>query len=800
MEPSPGRHETSRVDGDLAGKGRPIAPTPVAVRVLGAGAGILVALGGTTLVVCAGAPRGAMASGKDPVDYTFGRPVQAGEHTYDWYRKTHADEAAKRFGMDPKAVGDGMDTWHWWTGVDNSGFWAKLASLTGNPHQDLLGVKVDFLRMLTSVPRSKRFEVLGTLNDPDTVAADGPDQYGLTIDRMKAGSLTWDPEVFGYSSGVIGLQLYKNKAFEPTKWSLKKYLADASSVQPPYRVGMSCALCHIGFNPDHPPKNSSEPAWDNLASNPGNQYFREGMLFGYNLPRTSFIWQYLAHQEPGTSETSRFPSDYINNPVEIYPLYRVLPRLKEASVERITPAQRDMLHAMYRQVGLPDNFAGGALGGTAARPTIKTPHVLADGADSLGLLIASCRVYVNEGSDFQGWIQTWPLDPWDPVASIRRKFATREFDIVGKYSRDPNSFWMQTAKRMPNMATFLMSYDSYPLADAVESVQSGPATKNGKDYLTTDPSVLRRGKIAFADSCAACHSGKAPNPLPTDAAARRNAWREFVLRDDFLKDNVLSDDRRYPVSELGTNAARGLLTNSMAGSTFGQMSSLTFKQLKAGKMQLHDYDPSGRPVNLYNPLTGKYDNTFTGNAAYYRTSTLVSIWSHGPLLHNRSVGAVTLDPSVAGQVACYQDGMSKLLWPERRLGVRSIKVTTEESTLPDVFALMKRQLPEFANLPALDVSLLTVPKGTSINLIMNVHPRNVKSVLQAYVNGVLQGQPRSQFARLQRTNMDKGRRAMLARLLAVSTCPDFIEDKGHYYGRHLSDGDKQALIAYMKTF
>jgi hypothetical protein len=32
------------------------------------------------------------------------------------------------------------------------------------------------------------------------------------------------------------------------------------------------------------------------------------------------------------------------------------------------------------------------------------------------------------------------------------------------------------------------------------------------------------------------------------------------------------------------------------------------------------------------------------------------------------------------------------------------------------------------------------------------------------------------------------------------TSPDFIEDKGHYYGHQLSDEDKRALIEYMKYF
>jgi hypothetical protein len=67
----------------------------------------------------------------DKVEYTFGRPVEKGEQTYDWYRSTHADQAAKRYGVNAAAVGDGMDTWHWWCGVDNPGFWRELTVYTG---------------------------------------------------------------------------------------------------------------------------------------------------------------------------------------------------------------------------------------------------------------------------------------------------------------------------------------------------------------------------------------------------------------------------------------------------------------------------------------------------------------------------------------------------------------------------------------------------------------------------------------------------------------------------------------------
>jgi hypothetical protein len=178
----------------------------------------------------------------DQVEYTFGRPVEKGEQTYDWYRKTHADEAAKRYGVDPNAVGDGMDTWHWWAGVDNPVWWRKASVLTAGKEYSALNVRLDFFRLLQTISRADRWAQMGLINDPDTVPADKPDQYGLMIDRAKDGALTWDPEVFGYPSGVIGFQLFTNKKFDAKKWSVQKYLDDPASVEPPYLVGMACGL------------------------------------------------------------------------------------------------------------------------------------------------------------------------------------------------------------------------------------------------------------------------------------------------------------------------------------------------------------------------------------------------------------------------------------------------------------------------------------------------------------------------------------------------------------------------------
>ena len=144
--------------------------------------------------------------------------------------------------------------------------------------------------------------------------------------------------------------------------------------------------------------------------------------------------------------------------------------------------------------------------------------------------------------------------------------------------------------------------------------------------------------------------------------------------------------------------------------------------------------------------------------------------------------------------------MAKLLWPEKRPGIKTIKVTTDDSKLPDVFPMLKQLLPEFADLPDMDVDLLRMPAGTPINLLMNVHAKDIKAVLQTYVDGVLQGAPREKFAELQTKNHDAALQRMMEKLVEVNMCPDFIEDRGHTYGSKLSDDDKQALIEYMKYF
>ncbi len=149
-------------------------------------------------------------------------------------------------------------------------------------------------------------------------------------------------------SGVVGLRLFRNPQFNEKLWDSDEYFRNPGKVEPPYLVGLTCAFCHIAFDPNNPPENPERPRWEHLAANIGNQYLREGELFlakgriafGDKNPdpaaprdpyRTrgltdgDFLYHYAATQQPGTSETSRFSYDFINNPNTMNPLMS-LPR------------------------------------------------------------------------------------------------------------------------------------------------------------------------------------------------------------------------------------------------------------------------------------------------------------------------------------------------------------------------------------------------------------------------------------------------------------------------------------------
>lgn len=646
----------------------------------------------------------------------------------------------------------GACTWYLWAGGDPMGENPSQPNAGGNPHfwreaeartwkiakVSGLQVNLNFLAFLDSRVRDERFEKFGVLNDPGCKKASEPDAYGLWLDECE------DP----YSSGVMGIRVFPNKNFDPKQWDAQKYLKEDATIEPPYLTGLTCGICHIAFNPVNPPEDPEHPQWENFAGAFGNQYIKEGALFGQGLSEEDFLYWVYAKQPPGTSDTSRISMDFIDNPNAINSIFYIT---------SARPAYEEVMNDGSTQ---------------------KVPHILKDGADSIGAGGAALRVYVNIGT-----CGDYRMSVDDTFLGLKPQ---RPFDIDKAEAECED--WRLTAERMDDAAAFLDSPPPFRLQDA----------PGGEEYLTQDERQLDLGKKVFAETCARCHSSKLPEGYSHEGMGKHSEdakgdWVKLVMRDDFLENNFLSDDRRYPLYDedpsiaIGTNAARAVASNATEGHVWQNFSSKSYKEL-----------PSVGKVALYNPFKPEDSIEYefpAGGRGYYRTPSLISVWATAPLLHNNMLGTYNHDPSVKGRVEAFMDAAEKLMWPEKRLGSDSIKVTPADSYL------------RFRSLE------VKVPAGTPIKLLANLDLKKAfsKKELRQDLQEALRDPAR--LVRLVKAlkgqeQFDSELKRLVPKLLRYNQIPDFIEDKGH--NTHicrdssdeniscLSDEEKWALIEYLK--
>ncbi|MBA2354346.1 MAG: hypothetical protein H0V80_06720 [Acidobacteria bacterium] len=591
----------------------------------------------------------------------------------------------------------GRDTWYFWTG-GNERFWVRMAEITAG--------NVDLLNYVDSRRHGRRFRELGAITQPGCEAATAPDEHGLWLDRCSQPPV---PGIPGEPTGVVGLRKFPNPQFDRARWNAETYRASPKGMPPPYLVGMTCGFCHIGFNPLNPPADPERPRWSELAGAIGNQYWEEGRLFNLKMTARDFRWHLGNRQPPGTSDTSRFATDHVHNPSNINAIFSLGAR---------PTALEKMADGSDRAV----------------------PHILKDGADSVGVAGASLRVYVNIGMCSDIW-----LTMIDPVAGLTPQ---RPFDMARARKECPD--WVATEARMGDAEAFLKTVGPMRLADA----------PGGTRHLGEPAAQVERGAQVFAGACASCHSGKQPPTPLIDPSARRAWFEQAVRQSDFLTDNFLSDDRRYSVREIGTNVARAMGTNARKGQVWEQFSSETYKAQPA----------VGRIDGLYNPRKPQDPinvEILGGGGGYYRTPSLISMWATAPYLHNNALGTFVKDPSVEGRMTAFQDAVERLLWPEKRLGVQSIITTS----VPSELAVTGRNRP------------VQIPAGTPVDLIARVDPSRLPAIVRnRLVLNLLSDD------------------ALFRGFLRNNVAPDFVLDRGHLFGADLGDEDKRALIAYLKRF
>jgi hypothetical protein len=654
----------------------------------------------------------------------------------------------------------GRNTWMIWTG-GNADFWNWLAQYGYGTN--------DLLKTLDTRTRPHRFRDAGLINEPGFRVAAQPDSFGLWLDQRTAPAENVDERVYGRASGIVGLRLFRNPKFNASNWNAQRYYNDPSyyhdpGLERPYTVGMSCAFCHVGPHPLHPPADPENPGWENLSTNIGAQYFRTARVFAAGLGQDNLVYQILQAMADGTLDTSFLATDNILNPSNMNAIFEVAGRLAAA------------------EQNPPEEMGNATMAVRGQQRSMRVPHILKDGADNIGILGALVRVYVNIGEFHEQWLRNHNI--------LVGGKAQTPFPIRG--AQQKSIYWQSTENRVQNLAAFFLK------AAGPMPLRTAPG---GSAHLTSDGDILYRGRIVFAEHCASCHSSKQPPAGVDPESAAGKAWfREAILKSDFQQGNFYSDDRRHPVSEIQTNACRALGTNAKRGHVWDNFSSETYK----------NSPPSG-PIDVYNPFDGstKKFQPEGGGPGYYRTPSLVSIWATAPFFHNNKLGEHTHDPSVAGRMRAFNSAVELLLWPERRAQLNSIMRTTAESWLQ----IPTPYLPGFLQGLADGDDFLRIgpiPANTPIKLLANLDMTLETAELDAADAaklGRLAGLGRkmkNSLLQIQLQNLDAPASAEVLRqlvpdMLALSKCPDFIEDRGHYYGATLSDSDKRAIIEYLKT-
>ena len=378
------------------------------------------------------------------------------------------------------------------------------------------------------------------------------------------------------------------------------------------------------------------------------------------MGQKNYMFQ-LAHTfRPGAMDTSLISTDSINNPRTMNAVYDFMARMGTAKRlwhEKLAGGELD-----NKQFN--DFIPIGPLTEFFSKPdaTVLTPHVLKDGADSVGLLGALNRVHLNIGLFSEEWLLHFnPVVGGKTITPIQIATAQKN-----------SSYWQATEAGTPNTALFFLK------AAQPDRLKDAPG---GSSYLNADSATLDRGKAVFADTCARCHSSKAPKP-PLDLglepqkcagagylACFKRYWgwtqtedyktqmRQIVQASDFLQGNYLSTEARIPSTLLRTNVCSPLATNALAGNIWDNFSSQSYKQL-----------PSVGTVTLSDPFTGEpmpYQMP-AGGRGYTRVPSLISLWSTAPFLLNNTVGPFDSNPSVASRMKVFDASMEQMLWPDKR--------------------------------------------------------------------------------------------------------------------------------------
>jgi mono/diheme cytochrome c family protein len=755
--------------------------------------------------------------------------------------------------------------------------WFKATAGNGRFHtyvfQQRLGVLIDWNRVLHSTARDDRFKTWGIINDPDCCAPGSPncprksldetygfdycpgdddllayvgkpgyqdpacmfedaptsdaDPHGAKDQRQSACDLA-----FGTSTGALGFRKFPNPRFDSERWralngsvgswagftsalqrsgpdSRTSHLSDGS-VEPPFLLGMSCGACHIAFSPLKPPADPEHPAWENIDGLVGNQYSRVSRIMVSGMPENSLEWQIFSNARPGTADTSAVPNDQVSNPGTMNPLINLARRPTFAEqVTKWRPVRSCAAGADERSCWCEPGRDGKCW--QKSQATENVHHILKGGEDSIGAREAVQRVYFNIGScSEQCWVNhITDLRQADPK---HRGFGQTPFDI-GQCRRDCTNF-RAVEDRLQNIVDFLMTGRPMDLYRARGlNTQEELVAQLDREF---GPNAVARGKIVFAENCAACHSSEPP-PFGADTDFRAVVADRPDLRKDFLSNEI-----PIPVTEVGTSRSRALHSNHMKGHVWEEYGSDTMR---------------ARP-----PVEG-IQEPHDGGRGYYRPISLLSVWAFAPFMHNNAIGpevcgrptdplelyrspyvvrgswmrmpkpppCVMFDPSVAGRYKLFKASVEELLNPDARLPKITLvdqPIVIDGPTFPGEGQGFELQIPAgipssiLGNLRHKELVADLVLSKTNIQGLRNKYAArgpaevdrivaSLQDIMKQLTAGIVTA-PESVVSRIGRQHLP-----FIQRMYSNSTVE--VENEGHTFGHSLSPADKKALTAFLAT-
>ncbi len=638
--------------------------------------------------------------------------------------------------------------------------------------------------------------------------------------------------LFGTSTGALGLRKFPNPRFDPEKWrklngslasweGYGKFLSNEKgdgdsrtnrlfdgSIEPPFRIGMSCGACHVSFDPVKPPADPANPKWDNIDGLVGNQYSRVSQMLASGMSQHLLEWQLIARTRPGTVDTSALPMDTVANPGTMNAIYNFAQR----------PKFSNTILKWRKASACP---GGGTCWCEPEKPgkcwersekVEDVQSILKGGEDSIGKEEAIQRVYFNIGSCAeQCWLNHLPdLRAIDPT---QRNYGQTPLDI-GQCRRDCASF-RAIEDRINNVVDFFLTARPADLAKARGVTPEALDAQLDQEFGAGSVAL---GAEVFGRTCARCHSSQA-NPSET------TNFRATDPADPTLRLDFLSNEKPIFASGVGTYAGRAMHSNHMASRVWDQYTSREIQQRPA--------DPAVMEV-----MKG-------GGRGYYRPPSLLSVWAYAPLTLNNAIGpevcgkpankaidfysspyvdgndkplanpppCVPFDVSVEGRYRLFKQSIDQMLNP----GKRGRKVNlVDRDVIVDLASNLK--LGPFQ----LNTFSIRLPKGSPAVLVNSLRYKDLlqdivllkrdRSKLEAKYKDILTPARLNELtARLDgllgvllaanRGNFtfDLSRPESAFIQTFYSNVLGKVENDGHRFGATLPDREKQALIAFLAT-